>query len=258
MSNPTQDDKIQYLADILSLVAIVGKLDSGVMERVLASLGNELADITPPEPLNPELAAKLIAEIAVQSRDQSAANIARDFAFVADAWKEVLTEHRPLDPYQLLPFAEIIFALVNHTGAALADRHAFERFGGNDLLLPMPQLSAALQTHAVPKPDLRWEMIGFVEPDDQALIGNDGQMTYLFKSASSGVTLRFSELELDSQNETRSEHELRVDKPIFAAFIAGLAGDLLYYSARLRNHADEGHEVWQRLQILLSGDRPDA
>ena len=258
MSNPTQDIKIQYLADILSLVAIVGKLDSGVMERVLASLGNELADINPPEPLDPELAAKLIAESAIQSREQSAANIARDFAFVAEAWKEVLAEHRPLDPYQLLPFAEIIFALVNHTGAALAARNAFERFGGDDLLVPMPQLSAALQTHAIPKPNLRWEMLGFVEPNDQALIGNDDKMTYLFKSASSGLTLRFSELELDSQNETRSEYELRVDKPLFAAFVAGLAGDLLYYSARLRNHADEGHEVWKRLQVLLSSDRSDA
>ena len=259
MSNPSQEQKVQYLADILSLVAIVGKLDSAAMQRVLASLGNELADITPSEPIDPKLAARLVAEIAENASVGEAADVANDFAFVGRAWREVLDEYRPFGPYESLPFAEILFALVNRAGMALTEQQAIERFGGSDLLLPMAQLTAALQTYAVPEPNLTWEMIGFAEPDDQALIGTDYNTNtmYLFKSASSGRTLRFSELELQAQgDEPRREHDLPVEPPLFAAFIAGLAGDLLYYSARLRGHAASGFEIWERLQVLLSDEKP--
>ena len=250
-----QDRKVQYLADILSLMAVIGQIEAGAMQRVLAALGSKLAALTPPAPIDPKLAARLVAEIATHAGEKAAANAANDIAFVAEAWHEVLAAYKPINPYELLPFAEILFALVNHTGAALEHRNAFERFGGPDLLLPMPQLTAALQPHLVPKADLTWEMIGFVEPSDQALVGSDETMMYLFKSASSGITLRLSELERQSMSEPRREHDVRVDQPLFAAFVAGLAGDLLYYAARLRNEAAPGYEVWERLQVLLGGDK---
>lgn len=258
MSEAKQDEKVQYLADILSLVAVVGQMDATAMQRVLAALGSQLATIQPPAPIDPKLAAKLVAEIATHAGERTAANVAGDIAFVAEAWRDVLSAYRPVDPYELLPYAEIVFALVNHTGVALASREVFERFGGDDLLLPMPQLTAALQPYPAPKPGLKWEMIGFVEPSDQALIASDDEMTHLFKSASSGITLRFSELEPQAQDKPRREHEVRVDKALFAAFVAGLAGDLLYYAARLRGHAAPGHEIWERLQVLLSGESPPS
>ena len=93
-----------------------------------------------------------------------------------------------------------------------------------------------------------YEEIG---PADQALVGSDDRMMYLFKSASSGIALRFSELERQAQDQPRREHDVRVDRPLFAAFVAGLAGDLLYYAARLRGDAAPGHQIWQRLQVLL-------
>lgn len=256
MSKTEREDKVQYLADVLSLVAVVGQMDAAVMQRVLASLGAQLAALKPPDPIDPELAARLVAEIATHAGDKTAASVAGDMAFLSESWSDVLREYRPFDPYEILPYAEIIFSLVNHTGIALASRNIFERFGGEDLLVPMPQLTAALRVHPVPKPDLRWEMIAFQEPSDQALIGSDEKMMYLFKSASSGITLRLSELERQSQDRPRHEHDVRVDKPIFAAFVAGLAGDLLYYAARLRDHAAPGHHIWERLQVLLSGEAP--
>jgi hypothetical protein len=255
MSTPKQqEEKVQYLADVLSLVAVVGRMEAAVMQRVLASLGNQLAAIQPPEPIDPELAARLVAEIATHAGEKTATHVASDIAFVAEAWGDVLREYQPFDPHELLPYAEIIFSLVNHTGVALASRNIFERFGGEDLLLPMPQLTAALSVYVVPKPNLRWEMIGFVEPSDQALIGSDEQMMYLFKSASSGISIRFSELERQTQDQPRHEHDVRVDKPMFAAFVAGLAGDLLYYASKMRGHAMPGHQVWERLQVLLAGE----
>lgn len=256
MSSARQDDQIQYLADILSLVAVIGQIDATAMQRVLAALGPQLAAIEPPAPIDPQLAARLVAELGAQADSQTAANVVSDIAFVAEAWHDVLRQFQPLDPYELLPFAEIVFALANHTGSALASRDIIARFGGEDLLLPMPQLTAALQPFPVPNPDLTWEMIGFVEPADQALIGSDERMMYLFKSASSGITLRFSELERQAQDQPRREHEVRVERPLFAAFVAGLAGDLLYYAARLRGEATPGRQIWQRLQVLLGGDTP--
>lgn len=254
MSDANQEDRIQYLADILSLVAVVGQMDATVMQRVMAALGSQLALIEPAKPIDPRLAARLVAEIATQADERAAAHIASDLAFVAEAWRDVLRQFGPLDPYELLPYAEIVFALVNHTGQALASRQIFERFGGEDLLVPMPQLTAALQPFAAPNPDLTWEMIGFLEPSDQALIGTDETMMYLFKSASSGITLRFSELERDTEAAPRREHEVRVDNDLFAAFVAGLAGDLLYYAARMRGESAPGHRIWESLQVLLSGE----
>jgi hypothetical protein len=256
MSDAKHDEKIQYLSDILSLVAVVGQIDATVMQRVLAALGSQLTAIDPPAPIDPGLAARLVSEIATHAGEKAAATVAGDIAFVATAWRDILREYRPFDPYQLLPYAEIIYALVNHTGAALAARDVFQQFGGDDLLLPMPQLTAALQPHPVPKPALTWEMVGFLEPSDQALIAHDGQVMHLFKSASTGITLRLSELERHSQTQARREHDVRVDRELFTAFVAGLAGDLLYYAARLRGLAAPGHEVWERLQVLLSGETP--
>lgn len=258
MSNAQQDEKIQYLADILSLVAVAGKLAPDAMQRVLASLGNELAAINPPERIDPRLAARLIAEIATHAGEEAAADVAHDITFVAKTWRGVLDEHKPYDPYELLPYAEIIFALVNHTGAALAERKAFELFGGDDLMLPMQQLTAALQIYDVPEAQLTWHLVGFIEPDDQALVGRNESTMYLFKSASSGTALRFSQLELDSQDDTKREHDLTVDKPLFAAFIAGLIGDLLHYAALLRGQAAAGHQVWERLNVLLQADNLDS
>jgi hypothetical protein len=256
MSDAKQDEKIQYLSDILSLVAVVGQIDATAMQRVLAALGSQLTAIEPPAPIEPDLAARLVAEIAAHAGEKAAATVASDIAFVATAWRDVLREYQPIDPYELLPYAEIVYALVNHTGAALAERNTFQQFGGDDLLLPMPQLTAALQPHPVPKPALTWEMVGFVEPSDQALIAHDGQVMYLFKSASSDITLRLSELDQQAQDQARREHEVSIDRALFTAFVAGLAGDLLYYAARLRGLAAPGHEVWERLQVLLSSDKP--
>lgn len=254
MSDARQDAQIQYLSDILSLVAVIGQMDATAMQRVLAALGPQLASLEPPAPINPKLAARLLAEVAAQGDEQTAANVASDIAFVAQSWRDALRQYQPIDPYELLPYAEIVFTLTNHTGAALAGRDIFLRFGGEDLVLPMSQLTAALKPFPVPKSELNWEMVGFVEPADQALVGSDERMMYLFKSASSGSTLRFSELERQAQGEPRREHEVRVDRSLFAAFVAGLAGDLLYYAALLRGQAAPGHQIWQRLQVLLSGD----
>lgn len=259
MSTSNQhEDKIQYLADILSFVAVVGRMDSAVMQLVLASLGSQLAGLKPPEPIDPKLAAQLVAEIAGKAGRKVAAEVTNDLSFVGSAWRSVLEEFGPFDPYEELPYADIIFALVNHTGTAFASHHIITRFGGEDLLIPMTQLTAALKTHSVPKPGLTWQMIGFLEPTDQALIAIDENIMYLFKSAPGPNTLRFSELDRQSMDHPRHEHDVPVNQPLFAAFVAGLASDMIFYAAKLRNQNAAGHEIWQRLLVLLGGEKsPD-
>ncbi|HEC23206.1 MAG TPA: hypothetical protein ENI95_09850 [Chloroflexi bacterium] len=253
MPDPVQnEERIQALADILSLVALLGRMDKAAVQRVLLSLGSTLAGIEEREQaIDRPLARSLLAEVAKEHGERAALDMANDITFVAKAWRPVLEEIKPYDPYRLLPFAEIIFSLVNYTGVALQDYDLFEQFGGPDVVLAMPQLTAALRTYPVPRPGLTWELVGFTDPPDQALIASDAEAIYLFKAASSGITLRFSELERGSEEDARREHDVRVDRPLFAAFVAGLLGDMLYWAARLRAHTLPGHDLWQRIRDLL-------
>jgi hypothetical protein len=248
---PTPEQRIQALADILSLVAIIGLIDKAAIQRVLISLGSVLLDVQTTPVIDQNMARKLLAEIADEAGEDAALHIASDMAFVARAWRPVLDEYLPLDPYRLMPYAEIIYALVNHSGVALQQYEVLDRFGGSDFLIPFAQLSAALSTYAVPKIGLKWELVGFREPSDQALVASDEQNIYLFKAASSAADLRFSELGRGGSEEDRQQHDVHVDSPLFAAFIAGLLGDMLYWAARLRAHALPGHEIWQRIHTLL-------
>lgn len=248
----TAEQRIQALADILSLVAIVGMIDKAAIQRVLISLGAALLDVQTTPIIDREMARKLLAEIAKESGEDAALHIASDMAFVARAWRPVLEEYTPIDPYRLMPYAEIIYALVNHSGVALQQYEVLDRFGGPDFLIPFAQLSSAMSAYSVPRPGLKWELVGFRDPPDQALVASDAQTIYLFKTASSATDLRFSELERDDQNDSRQEHDVHVDSPLFAAFIAGLLGDMLHWAARLRAHTLPGHEIWQRIQTLLA------
>lgn len=248
---PNPEERIQALADILSLVAIIGLIDKAAIQRVLISLGSVLLDVQTTPVIDRDMARKLLGEIAHEAGEEAALHIASDMAFVARAWRPVLEEHLPLDPYRLMPYAEIIYALVNHSGVALQQYEVLDRFGGSDFLIPFDQLSAALSTYAAPKPALKWELVGFREPSDQALVASGEQNIYLFKAASSATDLRFSELGRGNDDDNRREHDVRVDSPLFAAFLAGLLGDMLYWAARLRAHTLPGHEIWQRIQALL-------
>jgi len=245
------EERIQALADILSLVAIIGRIDKAAIQRVLISLGSTLFDVQTAPTVDRELARKLLVEVAAISGEDAALHIAGDLAWVARSWRAVLDEYMPIDPYRPLPFAEILYALVSYTGYTLQEHDAFERFGGPDVVLALPQLTAALSPYPIPRPGLRWELVGFKDPPDQALIGSDAQNIILFKAASSGVDLRFSELERGNEDAPRSEHDVRIDMPLFAAFIAGLLGDMLYWAARLRSHTLPGQEMWMRIQTLL-------
>ena len=71
------------------------------------------------------------------------------------------------------------------------------------------------------------------------------------KSAPAPTSLRISELERGGVDEARQEHDIDIGPPLFAAFTAGLLGDVLYWAARLRHHADPGREMWERIQALL-------
>ena len=245
------EERIQALADILSLVAIIGRIDKAAIQRVLISLGSTLFDVQTAPTVDRELARKLLVEVAAISGEDAALHIAGDLAWVARSWRPVLDEYVPFDPYRPMPFAEILYALMIHSGYTLQEHDAFERFGGPDVVLPLPQLTAALSPYPVPRPGLRWELVGFKDPPDQALIGSDSQNIILFKAASSGVDLRFSELERGREDAPRSEHDVRIDTPLFAAFVAGLLGDMLYWAARLRSHTLPGQEMWMRIQTLL-------
>jgi len=245
------EERIQSLADILSLLAMVGGMDKAAVQRVLVSLGSALLDVRTPLAIDRDLASRLLVRIAKESGEQAAIDIANDFTFVARAWQPTLRDFLPLDPHRILPYAEIIYAMIIHGGYALEQYGAFEQFGGPDVVLPMPQLTAALKTYPVPRTGLTWELFCFDQPGDQALVASDSQNYYVVKAAASPVRLRISELERGSSEELHREHDIRVDPPLFAAFVAGLLGDLLFWAARLRNHAAPGHEIWQRLITLL-------
>jgi hypothetical protein len=246
------EERIQALADILSLVAIVGRIDKAAIQRVLISLGSTLFDVQTAPVVDREIARKLLIEIAGVAGEDAALHIASDLAWVARSWRPVLEEYMPLEPYRPLPFAEIVYGLVSNSGYTLQEHDAFERFGGPDVVLPLPQLTAAMSTYPIPRAGLRWELVGFKDPPDQALIASDAQNIFLFKAAASGIDLRFSELERGREDEAKSEHDVRIDMPLFAAFIAGLLGDMLYWAARLRSHTLPGYEIWQRIQALLT------
>jgi len=258
MTDPiSQEDKIQSLADVLSLLAIVGQMDKAAVQRVLIALGASLMDIEPTHRFDSDLTRQLIIQIAAEAGEESALYLLSDMDFVAAAWRPVLDQYLPSDPYRLLPYAEMIYALVNYTGMTLYEYDAFERFGGPDEVLPMRQLTASLQTYPVPVSGLTWELVGFRSPPDQALIGASGDAIYLFKAASSGIDVRLSELERDTDTEARREHDVRVDRPLFAAFVAGLLGDMIYWAARLRSHAIPGQDIWLRIHKLLTEPPPD-
>lgn len=257
-NSPVNEERVQALADIFSLVALIGGIDKAAVQRVLLSLGNTLAGVKTRAAVDRNLARQLLVEIVKESDEQKAIQIAGDINMVARAWKPVLDEYLGVEAHRTLPFAEIIYALVNYSGVALQDHEAFDRFGGPDVVLPMTQLTAALKTYKVPKPVLDWQLVGFRDPPDQALIASDPDNIYLFKAASSPTELRFSELERAAEGDARHEHDVKVDEPLFAAFTAGLLGDMLYWSARLRSHALPGHEIWQRLNVLLAGPENDS
>ena len=246
------EEHLQALADMLSLVAIIGRVDKAAMQRVVIALGSTLFNVETTLVVDRELTRKLLIEIAAIQGEDAALLIASDLAWVSRAWRPVLDEYIPLDPYRPLPFAEILYSLVIYSGHALQEHDTFDRFGGPDVVLPLPQLTAALSTYPVPRPSLRWEIVGFNDPPDQALIASNAADIFLFKAASSGVDLRFSELERGKENEAKSEHDVLVDTPLFAAFVAGLLGDMLYWAARLRSHTLPGHEMWQRIRTLLT------
>jgi hypothetical protein len=249
---PQQEDRIQALANILSLVAIVGGMDKAAVQRVLVALGGSLVSTPGPLRVSPELASQLLAQIARDEGEQAVFRIASDMSFVARAWKPVLSQYAIDQPQSLLPFAEILFALFNYSGMTLYDHGAFERFGGPDVVLALPQLTAALKPYPAPRPGLLWEIVGFQEPPDQAVIASDAATMYLFKAAVTPADLRFSELARDSGEAARREVDVHVDAPLFAAFLAGLLGDMLYWSARLRADAAPGQRTWQWLKQLLT------
>ncbi|GAB4479110.1 MAG: hypothetical protein Kow00124_24380 [Anaerolineae bacterium] len=255
----SQEGKIQQLANILSLVAIVGGMDNAAVQRVLVSLGSALVGSHSGPLVDRDLAQKLLAQVVTQSGEQAALNVLSDLSFVAAAWQPVLDEFAPLDPHRPMPYAEIIDLLVNYSGAVLQRHDAFQLFGGADYTLPLDQLSAALSTYPVPQPGLKWELIGFPDSPDFALVAGDARTLFLFKTHAASHTLRFSELEPGSDAPARSEQDVAVDSGLFAAFLAGLLGEMLYWAARLRRHAAPGQEMWRRLQALLvSGTWPPA
>lgn len=246
------EDRIDALANILSLVAILGRMDKKAIQRVLISLGSSLMGLPDTVPIDREVARKLFAGIASEMDEAAMAALAGDLNLIAKAWQPVLDEYLARDPYQLMPFAEIVFQLINYSGNLLHTYDAFERFGGPDGVLPLSQLSSALTVHAVPVAGLKWELVGFADPPDHALLASNESLLYLFKAASSGIDARFSELARNADEGARREYDVRIDATIFASFVAGLLGDMLYYAARLRSHALPGQEMWQRIQALLT------
>ncbi|MBN1120895.1 MAG: hypothetical protein JXJ17_07435 [Anaerolineae bacterium] len=259
VAQPAQnDDRIQALANILSLLAIIGGMDKAAVQRVLISLGSNLIAGTGAGRIEMDLAARLLAQVANEDGEEAALRIASDMGFVAKAWKPVLIEFTSSDPYRIVPSAEIIYQLVNYSSFTLQSYGAFERFGGPDQVISMPQLTASLKPYPVPDTGLIWELVGFSDPPDQALVGTSMDAMYLFKAASSNVDLRFSELERNADSDARQEHDVRIDDGLFAAFIAGLLGDLLYWAARLRADAITGQQTWRRIKALIIAPEADV
>jgi len=248
----TQEDRIQSLANVLSLLAIVSGMDKAAVQRVLITLGSNLIAVPGEQPISPELAGRLLAHIAHEEGKEAALRVATDMDFVAKAWQPVLDEYFNDDPHRQMPFAEVLYALFNYSAYTLHQYGAFDRFGGPDVVLTMPQLTAALKTYHVPQPGLVWEIVGFDDPPDQALIASEVDTMYLFKAAISPVILRFSELARNEDAGPRHEHDVRVDDALFGAFIAGLLGDMLYWAARLRADAITGRQTWKAVQALIT------
>jgi hypothetical protein len=228
-------------------------MDKSAVQRVLVSLGSSLLTGKTPLAVDRDLASRLLVQVAKEGGERAAIDLANDMRFVAQAWKPVLEDDmlKQTDPHRAMPYAEIMFALVNYTGYNLQDYGAFEQFGGADMVLTLPQLTAALRNYPFPKTNLSWDLVGFQDPPDQALVASDDQTYYLFKLATSPTSLRISELERGTDSEARREHEILVDSSLFASFAAGLLGDMLYWAARLRNHAEPGRDTWSRLNALL-------
>lgn len=246
-----QEERIEALANILSLVAIIGGMDKAAVQRVLLALGTHLVSVPSPTRISPDLAGQLLAHIAQEDGEQAALRITNAMQFVAEAWRPVFDEYPLSDPHRVLPYAEILFALCIRAGMTLHDYGAFERFGGPDWVLPLPQLSAALASYAAPRLGLVWELVGFQEPPDQAFVASDAETMFLFKAAVTPTDLRFAELAREGNEGARREVDVRVDAPLFAAFVAGLLGDMLYWSARLRADAVTGQQTWRRVLALL-------
>lgn len=246
-----QEERIQTLANLLSLVAIIGRMDTAAIQRVLVSLGSDLVDIAPSARINPAIVKKLLTELAKEQGQEAAMQIATDLAFVARAWQPVLKQFNEDDPHRLMPYAEIIFAFFNYSGRALQEYEAFELFGGSELTLPMRNLSSAMRPYQLPEQNLLWELVGFTDPPDAVLVASNINTMYLMKAASSGIDLRFSTIERNSQEGSKRDTDARVDSAEFAAFVAGLLGDMLYWTARIRSHVLPGQQVWKHIQTLL-------
>jgi hypothetical protein len=248
---PDAKQRIQAMANILSLVAIVGRMENTAIQRVLIALGAAIMEVPEGPQVSPAMVHKMLDAIVKERGKEAADYVLMDMAWVAQAWEPVLEEYAIEDPYRLMPFAEIAFQLVNYSGVVLNNHEAFDLFGGPDVVLPMSQLSAALRPYALPVTGLTWKMVGFKNPADQALVGSSEGALYLFKSASSGIDLRFSELERGTDEGARREFDIRVDTPMFGAFVAGLLGDMLYWAARLRGNALPSQELWRRLTEMM-------
>jgi hypothetical protein len=247
-----QEDRIQSLANVLSLLAIISGMDKTAVQRVLITLGSNLIAVPGEQPISADLAGQLLAHIAREEGKSAALRVATDMDFVAKAWKPVLSEYDTSNPQRQMPYAEVLFALFNFSAYTLHQYGAFDRFGGPDVVLAMPQLTAALKTYHVPVPGLVWEIVGFDDPPDQALVASTAEDMFLFKAASSPVILRFSELARNEDNGPRQEHDVRVDAALFGAFVAGLMGDMLYWAARLRADAVSGRQTWRAIQALIT------
>lgn len=247
----SQEAKIQSLANILSLLAIAGGMDNAAVQRVLVALGSTMLSAQEDLVIDRELTTKLMSQVASELGEQAALDLMRDLTFIADAWGPVFNTFDVIDAHRTVPYAEVLTLLVHHSGFTLLDHDAFRAFGGTDMVLPMEQITAALKPYAIPNPGLKWEFVGFTEPDDYALVAGDVRTIYLFKTHASAVDLRFSELERNSGEPARSEHDVHIDDALFGAFTAGLIGDMLVWASRLRKHAAPGQEMWKRIQSLL-------
>src|SRR5262245_9818439 len=117
---------------MLSLVAILGGMEKSAIQRVLVSLGSSLLDVHTSLAVDRDLASRLLVQVAKESGEQAAIDVASDMHFVATSWKPVLDESllKQKDLYRSAPFAEILFSLINYSGHTLEDYDAFDQFGG--------------------------------------------------------------------------------------------------------------------------------
>ena len=170
-----QEERIQSLADILSLVAILGGMEKAAVQRVLVSLGGSLLDMRSALAVDREMASRLLVHVARESGEKAAIELASDLNFVANAWRPVLDDGllQNVDPHRSLPYAELVYRLMIHSSSVLHEYGAFHQFGGRDVVLPMTQLTAALRIYSMPRVALEWDLVGFQDPPDQALVAHD-------------------------------------------------------------------------------------